>query len=132
RRGRRRRRKRCGFSLCYRTRQGGGVTTPQSDRNDFVSLGSLKTEERDLAAGAERALHVSLRSLHVRVVHLPILPTHNDERLTTEESGRPFQRSLNEARVTGSSDGGTNEADAKGEGDCRNLHGGTPQTARGF
>jgi len=50
----------------------------------------------------------------------------------SKKSRRPFQRSLNEARVTGSSDSRASEADAKGEGDCRKLHGGTPQTARGF
>jgi hypothetical protein len=61
-----------------------------------------------------------------------VVTAHDDESLTTGESGRPFQRSLNEARVAGSSDGTASETETKGEGDRRKLHGRKPQTAGGF
>src|SRR5262249_30554628 len=83
-----------------------GVTTPQDDSDDFVSLGALQTEERDVAAGVKRAPYVSLCGHHVRVVGPPIVAAHNDESLATGESGRPFQRSLNEAWAPGAAKAG--------------------------
>src|SRR5262249_30753624 len=61
RRGRRRRGRRGRSGLREGKGQGGGVTTAQSDNDDFVRLRALKAEERDVAAGAKRALDVSLR-----------------------------------------------------------------------
>jgi hypothetical protein len=100
-----------------RKRQGGGITAPQRDRDDLVRLGALQAEERDMAARAERALYVSLRGHHVRVVHASIIAAHYDERLTAGDSGRPFQRSLNEARITGSGESRASESDTESEGD---------------
>jgi len=83
-----------------------------------------------MAARAERALCVSLRGHHVRVVHASIIAAHYDERLTAGDSRRPFQRSLNEARITRSGESRASESDTESEGDYRKLHGGIPQTAR--
>jgi hypothetical protein len=95
-----------------------------------MRLGALQAKESNVAAGAERALYVSLRGHDVRVVHPSIVAAHDDERLTAGESGRPFQRSLNEARITGSGESRASESDTESEGDYRKLHGGIPQTAR--
>jgi hypothetical protein len=92
-----------------------------------MGLDALKPEKRGVAAGAERALHVSLRGHHVSVVHASIIATQDDEGLTARESGRPLQLSLNEARVTGTTKGRGSEDDAEGESDRRNLHSGIPQ-----
>src|SRR5262249_59749022 len=95
-----------------------------------VRLGALQAKESNVAAGAERALYESLCCHHVRVVHTSIVAAHDDEGLSAGESGRPFQRALNEARITGSGDRSASEDDTEGERDCRKLHGGIPQTAR--
>src|SRR5215813_13022452 len=60
----------------------------------------MMTEERDVAAGVKCAVYVSLRGHHVRVVGQSIAAAYYDESLTTGESGRPLQRSLNEARIS--------------------------------
>jgi hypothetical protein len=73
-------RRRCGL----RERQGqrGRITTPQYDRDEFVRLGPLEAEDSDLAAGAERAVDVSLRGDYLGVVHASIVAADNDKGLT--------------------------------------------------
>jgi hypothetical protein len=82
-----------------------------------VRLAALQSEKRDLASRTKRATDVPLRGRRIRVVHASIIGTHDDERLSARDGGRPLDLSLDEANVAGSTERRGSEHDSEAESD---------------
>jgi hypothetical protein len=132
--GRRCRRRRRGGrygarALELRERRVGGGPDSETDGGDLVRAAALDAEHRDARARRRRALAPCRR--HPHVVQHPVVPAHDDERLVRQRA-RPFEDSVDEARIPLASGGGQRRGEHQQarEDESARCHGGTSRARR--